>query len=155
MPTRKLYQDTCGHCQGAGKTRAVDRKVCAKCKGQGWILSKGTGASICTTCNGDGDVSYMNVCHICEGRGFQVRMVEIQYAEIACEHCRATGLVQEQCRACEGTGYRFEERTALEVLCIYCFGAGNTGKIVSCEICNGQRVRTCEVEVPFNPRETT
>ena len=135
MSERKLYQDVCDECGGSGSVLSPNQKVCASCKGHGWMEGDDTPAVLCSRCNGNGVVSHSVKCPKCSGRGFNVRIVQITYKRNQCTSCDSTGALTVKCPTCNGRGAAanpIRETTA----CFSCYGKGYV-RTEKCRACDG------------------
>jgi DnaJ-class molecular chaperone len=158
MPERTIRQTTCATCNGKGKIASPGKKICTKCKGQGWTLAKSANATLCSSCNGDGEVATTATCIDCEGRGFQVSIVELHYGRQVCGNCEGKGLIPQKCSVCGGSGYKWFMKQSFtsphKVGCVPCAGTGIVSR-PACRACHGKGYTLVPVEKEVKARRTT
>ena len=89
--------------RASSSPKPPERQICTTCSGTGQRIrqcpncnGRGYGTFSCVECKGSGKTRNGNMCHGCNGKGFQ-----------KCGRCKATGMSPpEQCGGCNGKGYR-------------------------------------------------
>ncbi len=136
---RYLQRVACAACDETGAVRSDQSSnvVCSGCSGVGWILSQANEPEVCPTCKGLKSIAPLDRmnCAVCQGRGFQVRLLQDYKSKSVCSRCEGTRSIK--CQNCEGTGYSN---------CPRCEGSGITDApdwkvsdycLVSCTRCAG------------------
>lgn len=105
---RQIKRIPCNACGGNGFTVSKARKVCACCKGNGWIEPTPKNEQVCPECKGDGYCMHDEQisCLDCSAKGYLVSIVEITPVLEACLDCDDEGYITNEtaCPDCDGTG---------------------------------------------------
>jgi DnaJ-class molecular chaperone len=107
--TKKVIRrPVCTKCDGKGELATTFLESCSNCGVLGWIASESGGEDICPVCDGAGQVSVTksDSCESCDGRGYDVRIFELELSAPSCTSCVGTGklFVDTICSNCGGAG---------------------------------------------------
>lgn len=111
---RWLEKIHCKKCLGVGFLICATDKICATCKGDGFVESSVGGVILCLGCQGERRTAsdIKTSCEECKGRGYHPKIMQRFEATIACLKCEGTGELailteeeeEERCDTCEGSG---------------------------------------------------